>query len=262
MASRGPFRAVSLDMWFTIVSYPPEADTRWNEDRVRALVGVLRSKTGERFSASEIESAMERVGVGPKSGTVDPVLVSPQQLVIAYAEALGAEFIVPSDRAARIYSDAGMAEHPPLVNPEVSRLLRGLESRNIPAIAITNTARQEQSWQDFLRSHGNLHLRHIVTSCEVGRAKPDTEIFLTAARRVGLPPGEILHVGDRWDLDVEGAQRAGFGAALYRGLWSSYPPGEERSDEPSLPRDPSVLRVDRLEELLDGDLFVGEPSPG
>jgi FMN phosphatase YigB (HAD superfamily) len=256
MASRGPFRAVSLDMWFTIVSYPPEADIRWNEDRVRALSGVLRSRAGEKFSASEIELAMESVGGGPKSGTMDPVLVNPQTLVMAYADALGAELIVPADRAGRIYSDAGMAEHPPLVNPEVSRLLRALESRNIPVIAITNTARQEQTWQVFLRSHANVHLRHIVTSCEVGSAKPDAEIFLAASRRVGVPPGEILHVGDRWDLDVEGAQRAGFGAALYRGLWSSYGPGEEPSDERSLPRDPSVVRIDRLDELLDLELFV------
>lgn len=42
-----------------------------------------------------------------------------------------------------------------------------------------------------------------------GRPKPSPDLFLEAARRFRLEPGEILHVGDRWLEDVEGARRAG-----------------------------------------------------
>ncbi len=65
----------------------------------------------------------------------------------------------------------------------------------------------------------------MIASCEVGRAKPKPEKFLEASRRLGIPLDEILHVGDRWELDEDGALRSGCGAVLYRGLWSHYPKG-------------------------------------
>lgn len=45
---------------------------------------------------------------------------------------------------------------------------------------------------------------------EVSRPKPHPEMFETAARRFGLAPGEVLHVGDSLDLDIAGARDAGF----------------------------------------------------
>ncbi|RMG86737.1 MAG: HAD family hydrolase, partial [Candidatus Dadabacteria bacterium] len=49
---------------------------------------------------------------------------------------------------------------------------------------------------------------------EVGAEKPDPEIFHGAARRLGLPPERILHVGDLVREDLLGAQRAGLRAVL------------------------------------------------
>ncbi len=47
-----------------------------------------------------------------------------------------------------------------------------------------------------------------------GVEKPDTEIFLRACRRLGLPPGECLYVGDLYPVDVLGARKAGLQALL------------------------------------------------
>jgi len=52
----------------------------------------------------------------------------------------------------------------------------------------------------------------IVVSFDVGVEKPHREIFRVAAQRLGLPPGAILHAGDRELEDVEGARGAGFAA--------------------------------------------------
>ncbi|MDB6028959.1 MAG: family hydrolase [Verrucomicrobiales bacterium] len=54
----------------------------------------------------------------------------------------------------------------------------------------------------------------IVVSCEVGFPKPSGVIFEYAARKLGLPPQNILHVGDSATEDVEGARNAGFAAVL------------------------------------------------
>jgi putative hydrolase of the HAD superfamily len=54
----------------------------------------------------------------------------------------------------------------------------------------------------------------IVASGEVGVAKPQAEIFALACERLGVEPAQAAHVGDRLDLDAQGAAAAGL-----RGIW-------------------------------------------
>lgn len=54
----------------------------------------------------------------------------------------------------------------------------------------------------------------VVVSALEGCSKPDPAFFLRAARRVGLPAHEILHVGDHPRLDRDAAHQAGFHALL------------------------------------------------
>ena len=49
---------------------------------------------------------------------------------------------------------------------------------------------------------------------EHGHAKPDPSIFHAACERLGVPPAEVLHVGDDIEMDVLGAHRAGIGVAI------------------------------------------------
>lgn len=66
---------------------------------------------------------------------------------------------------------------------------------------------------DFLgRSGLGRAVDEICLSCDCGLLKPDPEIFRIASRRLGLPPEEILMVGDSLVDDVEGARRAGLRA--------------------------------------------------
>lgn len=44
---------------------------------------------------------------------------------------------------------------------------------------------------------------------EHGAAKPAPSIYLDACARLGVPPAQVLHVGDDVELDVVGAARAG-----------------------------------------------------
>jgi putative hydrolase of the HAD superfamily len=56
----------------------------------------------------------------------------------------------------------------------------------------------------------------VVTSEEVGEAKPSPKAFLRAAESLGLPPSAILHVGDSLAGDVRGAENAGMSAIWFR----------------------------------------------
>jgi putative hydrolase of the HAD superfamily len=67
---------------------------------------------------------------------------------------------------------------------------------------------------------------HVVTSGELGVAKPDRRIFAEAVRRFGVRPGEAAYVGDRLRTDAIGAAAAGL-----QGIWldrarHSAPPAE------------------------------------
>jgi putative hydrolase of the HAD superfamily len=55
---------------------------------------------------------------------------------------------------------------------------------------------------------------HVITSGELGIAKPDPRIFAAAADRLGVRIQECAYVGDRLATDAIGAARAGM-----RGVW-------------------------------------------
>ena len=59
----------------------------------------------------------------------------------------------------------------------------------------------------------------VVSSEMTGRLKPDPASFLELARKMGVPPEEILYVGNSVPYDVEGARKAGMKAALICTRW-------------------------------------------
>lgn len=75
------------------------------------------------------------------------------------------------------------------------------------------------NWDERLRPLlGKLNLARyfgsMTVSCEAGFQKPSPVIFEVMARKLGLPPDQILHVGDSLVEDVEGARNAGWQSVL------------------------------------------------
>jgi putative hydrolase of the HAD superfamily len=60
-------------------------------------------------------------------------------------------------------------------------------------------------------------VRHLVISSEVGWRKPARPFFDRIAETVGVPPSEVLFVGDHEENDVRGARAAGMRALLLAG---------------------------------------------
>ena len=91
--------------------------------------------------------------------------------------------------------------------PEVPEILDTLRRRGLPLAVVSN-------WDPGLSNLlERLGLRDvfavIISSAEVGVAKPNPGIFQQAVRSLGVAPGETLHVGDLYDYDVVGARAAG-----------------------------------------------------
>jgi len=95
---------------------------------------------------------------------------------------------------------------------DVLPTLEALASRDIPLAVISN-------WDERLRPllqqfQLDRYFETIVVSCEVGFAKPSPVIFEHAAKKLGIVPEQILHVGDSAEEDVAGAKAAGVRALL------------------------------------------------
>jgi HAD superfamily hydrolase (TIGR01549 family) len=98
------------------------------------------------------------------------------------------------------------------VFPEVPEVVARLKARGLKLAIVSN-------WQCglgyFCRELGlAASFDSIIASAEVGYAKPATEIFAEACRRLGVAPQHILHVGDTVFDDVEGGRRAGLNVML------------------------------------------------
>ncbi len=98
--------------------------------------------------------------------------------------------------------------------PGAQELLANLTQAGVPW-AIATSGRRETAEQ-AVRVLGLASSVHVVTRDDVRRAKPDPDLFLVAAQRVGVPIASSVVVGDSvWDLLA--ARRAG---ALGVGLQS------------------------------------------
>jgi putative hydrolase of the HAD superfamily len=96
--------------------------------------------------------------------------------------------------------------------PDVLPALAELRARGLTLVVASNW---DCSLSEWLRPAGVLELVDgVVTSAEVGAAKPSPRVFERALAVAGVEPGEALHAGDKVDNDVEGAAAAGVRAVL------------------------------------------------
>jgi putative hydrolase of the HAD superfamily len=80
-------------------------------------------------------------------------------------------------------------------------------------------------------------VERVVVSSEVGWRKPAPEFYAALCRSAGLPPEQILYVGDDPASDYNGARALGIRAVLF---------------DPKEKRPAGVTRITRLGDLLDG----------
>ena len=95
---------------------------------------------------------------------------------------------------------------------EVPAVLRAARERGLRLVVVSNW---DVSLHDVLADTGLAPLLDgVVTSAEVGSAKPDGAIFARGLARAGVGAGEAVHVGDSVEHDVAGARAAGIAAVL------------------------------------------------
>lgn len=134
--------------------------------------------------------------------------------------------------------------------------LRRLRADGLLLAAVTNAASRHQ--RSKLRALGlDAVFDTVVISAEVGAAKPDPVIFHTACGALGVSPERTVHVGDRLDLDAQGALAAGL-----------HPVWLDRSQHAGVADDGGITVISRLSELpgavarIGGIPVQGRPGGG
>lgn len=96
--------------------------------------------------------------------------------------------------------------------PETLSTLRALQKKGVRLGIVSN-------WDSRLfalcRGLGvTPFMEFILASAVEGTVKPEKKIFRRGLKKMGLKPGEVLHIGDSWREDYWGARRAGLKALL------------------------------------------------
>lgn len=186
-------RAISLDLDGTLYRVPRLRVAwrlRFERGLLVALVGA-REKMRHEGPFADQEALFER----------EVELVAPS-------------FGLPADEARRRLRDLRAALPEALTRgispyPGVLGALEAAHARGLKLAVFSDYEPGEK-----LHHLGLAHLpfQVVLGADTLGALKPHPRGFLEVARRLGVPPGEILHVGDREDLDVEGALAAGMRA--------------------------------------------------
>ena len=101
----------------------------------------------------------------------------------------------------------------------MTELLTDLAGSGVPLGIVSNS---EGRLAELVRVMGWAHFFTVVAdSGKLGFEKPDRRIFEYAAERLGAAPSELIHVGDVWAADVDGALAVGA-----RAIWVTRKPAE------------------------------------
>jgi putative hydrolase of the HAD superfamily len=127
------------------------------------------------------------------------------------AEAMRAALDLPDlDHARARAAMLGALEFKPY--PDVLPALESLSDAGHVLVIVSNW---DCSLPDWLGPAGLLdRVAGVVTSAEVGAAKPDARVFERGLELAGARPQEAVHVGDSLENDVAGASALGIRAVL------------------------------------------------
>jgi putative hydrolase of the HAD superfamily len=122
---------------------------------------------------------------------------------------------------------------------EVPGVLRAARERGVRLVVVSNW---DVSLHEVLAETGLAPLLDgVVTSAELGSAKPHGAIFARGLELAGAAPAETLHVGDSVEHDVAGALAAGVAPLLV----------VRDGMAPDAPPPPGVRTIPTLRPLLD-----------
>lgn len=153
--------------------------------------------TAQRFDVAALRQLREAVGRHHPAQAHDLSWLRRHSIALALAQS--GEDPALAEPAFELFFEERQKVEP---FPEVPAALSELAAR-VPVLALTNGN------ADVARTGLGAHFAGVLTARDFGCGKPAPAFFLAACAQLGCAPAQVLHVGDDWALDIEGAHHAG-----------------------------------------------------
>ena len=188
-------RAITLDLDDTLWPFAPIGARI--EQALHAWMETHSPRTAARFPIEEMRALRECVVAEHPQHAHDLSLLRRLTIERALRDS-GGDVALADAAYAIFFSERNRVEF----YPDAPDALRRIAAR-VPVAAVSNGN------ADLAAIGIGGFFRFQLGAREHGAAKPEASIFLAACERLGLPPHEVLHVGDHVEMDVVGAARAG-----------------------------------------------------
>ncbi|HVB44715.1 MAG TPA: HAD family hydrolase [Streptosporangiaceae bacterium] len=200
--------AVSFDLWGTLISYGDRAaEAAW---RTAEFARVL-SAFGQQRHPDEVGHAITEVRQQTlKIQQHDGTQVSPRDQAATIAARLGVTGQDVIDVLLVPHAHAVLRACPALL-PHAREALTAVKHAGRVLVLTSNTlATPAAVTRQLLDYLGIEHLfDHFFFSGDLGAAKPRQEVFAAITEATAIPPGRIVHIGNEWRSDIQGALGAG-----------------------------------------------------
>lgn len=203
-------RALLIDAMGTLVSLQPPVPLLRSELLARFDV-ELSVEQAARAIAAEISYYRAHMEQGRDERSVAALH---RHCAVALRDALDRDRVLPSSVSDRALTDALLASLRFSVFDDGVVALRLARERRVAVVVVSNW--DVSLGQQLARLGLGPLLDGVVTSAEVGVAKPGAAIFEAALSRAGVRAADALHVGDSLEEDVRGAVAAGVEAVWLR----------------------------------------------
>ena len=191
-------KAVILDFGGTLAN----GHIDWNEYH-KAIQGALRA-LGYPVELGRLKKAirgaleeLQRVRARNEEMTLEDV----------YGSALTKLGVPPKDETLEMIHDIFRRHYKQSFYPCVEEVLRRLAEHY--SLALISNTMSDQPRLILEQTGLDRHFDVIVCSRDLGVRKPGPRIFEYVLERLGVIPGEAVHVGDSVEADMEGALNAG-----------------------------------------------------
>lgn len=210
-------RAYLLDALGTLLELEPP---------VEPLRRELHARFGVRLSAEDAKAAM-KAEIAFYRAHHDGARDRAGLARLRHDAAVALRAALPPDVAARLaiepLTEALLAALRFRPFDEVTGVLHAARAAGIRLVVVSNW---DVSLHDALEASGLAPLLDgVVTSAELGVAKPDPAIFARGLELAGVAAADALHVGDDPVADVAGARAAGIDVRLVLRDGAAAPPG-------------------------------------
>lgn len=208
-------RAVTFDLWQTLISEDAELESSRRAFRIRETSRILGSH-GIEATPDALEAAHEAVIARMHpfwSSNLDVSVIEQAKIFLEAALGGPVEKRVPPQallEVARHYGEAAL-HFPPIPVAGALQVIQDAQKRGLMLALICNTGRTPgKILRELLHLLQFDHCFHaLYFSDEVRVRKPARDVFEKALARFAVAPSDALHVGDRLETDVAGAKAAG-----------------------------------------------------